>query len=487
MTRRMVFNSIHYLLFLSGSVLLYYATPARRRWIPLLVASWAFYAWWRLEFIFVLVSITAIEYYLALRMGKEGEKPRRRPYVFAALLAGLGLLAYFKYTAAFRHAIAALLPGLPVGAGPGPVSVLAPVGISFYTLQTIGYLLDVYHGRRQPESHFGTFAVFVCFFPIVVSGPIERAGHLLPQLQKERPVAFLYENISNGAKLIIWGFFLKLVIADRAALYVDAVFGNPDRHSGITFLVATVFYSFQIYCDFAGYSSVAIGSAKLLGIDILQNFNRPYLASSIKDFWRRWHITLSEWLRDYVFLPLAYGLSRRMRQDRYGTFRADKLIYAGAVFPTFALCGLWHGPALTFLIWGALHGIYLAVENAFRLKFRSRHRLFQIARTYLLVLVSWVFFRAESVSDAFAILTKIVTDPGRLFIPGGPDVVAPLYAMAGIAFLLIIELKREFYRGTWTLFGHPNEWVRVSAYSLVVALIVLMGVFDGGQFIYAQF
>ena len=279
--------------------------------------------------------------------------------------AAAGILDAFAYLterpsevngSAIRQGLAAVLPGLGASPVPASAGLLAPIGISFYTLQTIGYLIDVYYGRREPEKHFGIFAVFVCFFPIVVSGPIERAGHLLPQIQREHPVAFLYENISRGAKLIIWGFFLKLVIADRAALYVDAVFGHPDRHAGTTFLAATIFYSFQVYCDFAGYSSVAIGSAKLLGIDILPNFNRPYLALSVKDFWRRWHMTLSAWLRDYVFLPLAYALSRRMPEERYASLRADKIVYvAGDPRHVRALRRVarakWHVPRLGMSSW----------------------------------------------------------------------------------------------------------------------------------------
>src|ERR1019366_205640 len=441
----MVFHSVHYLLFLCVAVLVYYATPFRARWIPLLAASCAFYMSWRLEFVFVLFSIIAIQYVLALRMGQQGEEKKRRWYLFASLAVGLGLLVYFKYAMAIRLGLLRLLAPAGSAPAPSPATLLVPIGISFYTLQTIGYLIDVYHGRRQPEKHFGIFAVFVSFFPIVLSGPIERADHLLPQLQKEERIPFLYGNISEGVKLIIWGFFLKLVIADRGAVSVNAVFGHPDRHSGLTFLVATIFYSFQIYCDFAGYSSVAIGSAKLLGIDILPNFRRPYLAVSIKDFWRRWHITLSDWLRDYIFLPLAYALSERVPEKRYGSRRV--VIYVAAILVTFALCGLWHGPNATFLVWGCLHGLYLAVENSFGVG--SRQRLVGIARTYVLVLISYIFFRAETVSGALEILRQIVTAPGHLFIPGGADVVAPLYAIAGIALLIVIEMKREFYTGTW--------------------------------------
>jgi alginate O-acetyltransferase complex protein AlgI len=476
----MVFHSIHYLMFLAVAVLVYYATPLRARWISLLAASCVFYASWRIEFVFVLFFIIAIQYFLALRMGQQLEEKKRRWYLFASLVVGLGLLVYFKYAPAIRYGLLGL--PTPSNSGLDPATLLVPVGISFYTLQTIGYLIDVYHGRRQPEGHFGIFAVFVSFFPIVLSGPIERADHLLPQLHKYERTAFNYANISEGAKLIIWGFFLKLVIADRAALYVDAVFGHADRHSGVTFLVATIFYSFQIYCDFAGYSSVAIGSAKLLGIDILPNFRRPYLSVSIKDFWRRWHITLSDWLRDYVFLPLAYALSQHMPE---GSGSAPVVVYVVAIFATFSLCGLWHGPKATFLVWGCLHGLYLAAENSFRIV--SRHRIVNIVRTYVLILISYVFFRANTVTSALEILRKVVTAPGRLFIPGGPDVVAPLYAIIGIGFLVVVEIKREFYPGTLRFFVHRNEYVRVFAYSLLVVMIISMGVFDGGQFIYAQF
>lgn len=479
----MVFHSVHYLLFLLAAVVAYYATPFRARWIPLLVASCVFYMSWRFEFVFVLFSIIAIQYVLALRMGEQEEEQKRRWYLFASLAVGLGLLVYFKYAMTIRLALLGFLTPADSSSARSPATVLVPIGISFYTLQTIGYLIDVYHGRRQPEKHLGIFAVFVSFFPIVLSGPIERADHLLPQLQKGNRIAFLADNMTQGAKLIIWGFFLKLVIADRAAIYVDAVFGHPDRHSGLTFLVAAVFYSFQIYCDFAGYASVAIGSAKLLGIDILPNFNRPYLAVSITDFWRRWHITLSDWLRDYVFLPLAYALSQRMSEERRRSARVA--IYVVAIFATFTLCGLWHGPNTTYLAWGCLHGLYLAVEHSFRIG--TRRGLFSIGRTYVLVLISFIFFRADTVSGALEILRKIVTEPGHLYIPGGPDVVAPLYAIAGIALLIVIEVKREFYPERWSLFGHRNEYVRALAYSLLVAIIVSMGVFDGGQFIYAQF
>lgn len=478
----MVFHSVQYLLFLSVCVVAYHAIPPRARWTLLLASSWTFFASWRPESLVVLLALTGSQYAFALWMGREPVKTRRRPYLLASLVVAIGFLACFKYANATQLISLRLFGAAQTGSA--TTGALVPIGISFYTLLTIGYMLDVYHGRRSPERHVGIFAVFASYFPVAVAGPIERAGHLLPQLRPTDRVA-LYEHLSAGVKLIIWGFFLKLVIADRAALYVDAVYSHPDKHSGATFLLATIFYSFQVYCDFSGYSSVAIGSARLMGIEISPNFNHPYLASSVKEFWRRWHITLSNWLRDYVFLPLAYGLSSRLTEDRYARLKVDTVVYVIAILVTFALCGLWHGASVTFVIWGVLHGVYLAAEHARRR--RRWHTAVRVATTYALVLVSWVFFRSDNVATAFGILGKMATLRGPLFVPHGPDVVAPIYAMVGIALLMAVEMKREFYRGSFTVFRHPNEYVRVVAYSVVVALTILIGVFDGGQFIYAQF
>ncbi|MGA2531523.1 MAG: MBOAT family O-acyltransferase [Candidatus Aminicenantales bacterium] len=418
-------------------------------------------------------------------MARREEKRRRRKFLLISLASGLGLLFVFKYFNFFSASIQDILRGADVFVKSPLLNIMMPIGISFYTLQTIGYILDVYHGRIEPERHLGTFAVYVSFFPIVLSGPIERSKHLLPQLQRENKMAFSYENISRGAKLIILGLFYKLVVADRAAIYVNAVFANADKHSGLTFLVATIFFSFQIYSDFAGYSYVAIGSAKLLGIDIMQNFNRPLFAASIKDFWRRWHISLSTWLRDYVFLPLAYSFSRMLKKERYLSIRTDRIIYFCAIFVTFFLCGLWHGANWTFIVWGCLHGFYLAVENI--LKRKTRPRLLNIGLTYILVLFTWVFFRAASIGDALAIVGKMFTKPGSLYIPQGSDIVAPIYAGMAILILLAMEFKQEFFPARFSFFNNERELVRVFSYAAIIALILSLGVFDGGQFIYAQF
>lgn len=481
----MKLGSFYYLAFLSAVVLLYYLIGARYRWALVLSVSYLFYASWKPAALLVLAGTTIVNYFAAGAMGRRDIKAERRKLLLLALAADLGLLFIFKYFGFVSGALQGLLREAGVLVKSPALDIVMPIGLSFYTLQTIGYILDVYHGRAKPERHWGTFAVYVSFFPIVLSGPIERANHLLPQLQRRARIALTYENISRGAKTIILGLFYKLVVADRAAVYVNAVFGHSDKHSGLTFIAATIFYSFQIYGDFAGYSLVAIGSARMLGIEILQNFNRPYFAGSIKDFWRRWHISLSTWLRDYVFLPLAFSFSRALKKERYLRLRADRIIYVAAIFLTFLLCGLWHGANWTFVAWGGLHGVYLAGDNMFRWK--ARRRIWSIGLTYILVLFSWVFFRAASMAEALAVIGKMLTRPGSLYLPQGADIVAPIYALVGIGLLLGMEAKQEFIPAAFHLFTNRHEFVRILAFAGLVAVIIALGVFDGGQFIYARF
>jgi alginate O-acetyltransferase complex protein AlgI len=477
--------SLTYFCFLAIVVFAFYLIKPPLRWTVLLLSSCLFYMSWRPAYIALILLTASLNYFLAIWMAREQKKEKRRRYLWLSLFYGLSILFLFKYLNFFAAHIRDLFPGQGSSDLSPILKLLLPIGISFYTLQTIGYMIDVYHGKIEPERHFGLFAVYVSFFPIILSGPIERSKHLLPQLKEVHGTVFSCANITQGVKLILLGLFYKLVVADRAALYVNAVFDNAEKHSGLTFIVAVIFFSFQVYSDFAGYSSIAIGSAKLLGIDILQNFNRPYFAATIKDFWRRWHISLSTWLRDYLFLPLAYSLSRRWKKEAYLSIRTDRLIYTTAILITFIICGLWHGADWTFITWGCLYGIYLSVENIFRV--RSKRTLFKIGLTYLLTLFAWIFFRANSITEAFGIIVKILTKPGRIFIPQGPDVAAPVYTAIGISFLLLIEFKQEFLPGMFSVFSNKRECVRIIAYATLLALIISIGVFDGGQFIYLQF
>jgi D-alanyl-lipoteichoic acid acyltransferase DltB (MBOAT superfamily) len=345
----------------------------------------------------------------------------------------------------------------------------------------MSYTIEVYRGNQKAERNFGIYALYVMFYPQLVAGPIERPQNLIHQFYERH--YFEYERVVEGLKLMLWGFFMKLVIADRLAIYVNAVYNNSYQHSGITLLVATVFFAFQIYCDFAGYSNIAIGAAKVMGFNLMTNFNRPYLSGSISEFWKRWHISLSSWFRDYFYFSLG---GNRVAVPRW---------YLNLLI-VFLISGLWHGANWTFIIWGGLNGFYLVFAVATKnIRYQINrillidmvpgfHNFLKILITFILVCISWVFFRSASVNEAFSILSKIVTLKGSIFI-GSPAYF--IYSISGIIFLLMVELKGEYFMGRFSFFHHRNVWVRKLSYTFIIVLILMFGVFDGGQFIYFQF
>lgn len=466
----MLFNSLEFLIFLPAVILLYYLIAPKYRWVLLLLASYYFYMCWKAEYALLIMLSTIVDYYAAIQMAKYHSRSERRKYLVASLVVNLGLLFFFKYFNFFGQSLNGMFTFLNAPVDIPYLNFLLPVGISFYTFQTLSYTIDVYYGKRQPEKHFGIFAVYVSYFPQLVAGPIERSTSLIPQFHKA--INFSYENISKGVKLIIWGLFLKIVVADRAAIYVDAVYNNVPAHDGLTFIAATIFFGFQIYGDFAGYSLIAIGSSKLMGIELMQNFNRPYFATSIRDFWRRWHISLSTWFRDYLYIPL-------------GGNRVSKTRWLSNLFITFLVSGLWHGANWTFVIWGALHGIYLIIEALFFK--RERKGILNIILTYILVSFAWIFFRANTIGDAFTIISNIALNPGELFIPGGADTVSPVFAFFAIVFLILVEAKEEYLRDSFKITQSRYEFVRMLAYASLIFLILYVGVFGKNQFIYFQF
>ncbi|MFS4491334.1 MBOAT family O-acyltransferase [Maribacter sp. 2308TA10-17] len=354
---------------------------------------------------------------------------------------------------------------------------LLPVGISFYTFQAIGYTIDVYRGEIKHEKHFGVYALFVSFFPQLVAGPIERAKNLLPQFKTFKK--FDYEKAVMGIKLMVWGFFMKLVVADRLAIYVNSVYGNVDHHSSITLLTATVFFAIQIYCDFAGYSNIAIGCAKIMGFDLMTNFRRPYFAQSCAEFWQRWHISLSTWFRDYIYIPL--GGNRVSKKRNYVNLMV-----------TFLISGLWHGANWTYIIWGGLNGLYQITFKILRFspsKKRIKQRssityFFNIFLTFVLICFSWIFFRADSFYQALEILKRIGNEHGPIFRGDNSSFV---YGVFGIVVLFLKDGFDEFFPSKKLFFSSSHQIVRTVSYAVVVILIMLIGVFDGGQFIYFQF
>lgn len=473
----MLFNSFNFLLFFPTVCLLYYITNTKYRWLLLLLASYFFYMNWEPTYAILIFFSTIVTYGCAYKVEKTEKKSHKKNYLVASILINLSILFLFKYYNFFNTSVFGLLEDYGLRVQLPDFKYLLPVGISFYTFQAVGYTIDVYRGDIKHEKHFGIYALFVSFFPQLVAGPIERAKSLLPQFRAFKK--FDYNKAVEGIKLMLWGFFIKLVVADRLAIYVDTVYGNADQHSSFTLLTATIFFAVQIYCDFAGYSSIAIGCAKIMGFDLITNFKRPYFAQSCAEFWQRWHISLSTWFRDYIYIPLGGNQVSKTRN------------YTNLMI-TFVVSGLWHGANWTYVIWGGLNGLYQIVFKI--LKFNPSKKditqksplkyFLNVFLTFVFICFSWIFFRADSFSHALGIIKRIGTEPGPIFIG---DNSAFAYGIFGIVLLFLKDGFDEFFPTKKMFFTSSNRLVRTVSYAVIVILIMLIGVFDGGQFIYFQF
>lgn len=490
----MLFNSFQYFLFFPLVVGIFYLTKPRLKWAWILAASYYFYASWKPEYLLLIIVSTLVDYWAGLQMGKKINKSSRLPFLLISLLSNLGILIFFKYFNFFSESFNSVLyyAGLPQQI---PIlDIILPVGISFYTFQTLAYSIEVYRGNQVPERHLGIFALYVSFFPQLVAGPIERSQDLLPQLRYFRNPSF--SLASDGIKLIIIGLFKKVVIADRLAIYVNEVYNQPDQYSGLPIILATYFFAFQIYCDFSGYTDIAIGSAKVLGVDLRENFKQPYFSKSIREFWRRWHISLSTWFRDYLYIPLGGNRVHLQKQ-------------LANLFVVFVISGLWHGANWTFVIWGALHGLFLVLEvilQNFRRNvtrsteqesdgpipeqnWQARHILrsvFQTLFTFHLVLFAWLFFRANSLEDAFLLLSNSINLSSgirEIFIV---EKVQLLLALGLLIVLVAIDGFGLNLNITERLKAHPR-WLSWSFYQILVIAILLLGVYEKSEFIYFQF
>jgi D-alanyl-lipoteichoic acid acyltransferase DltB (MBOAT superfamily) len=389
----MSFVSIEFLVFFIVFLAIYFRLPYRPRILFTLAASYFFYIYWNASYIFLIVFTSAVDYVAALQMDKlpvEDKRGRRR-WLWFSIVANIGTLFIFKYFNFFADSVYNVLAALGLSVSPVTLDVLLPVGISFYTFQSLAYSIDVYRGNLKAERDLARFLTFVAFFPQLVAGPIERATHLLPQFSILH--RFDHARTVEGLRFILWGAFKKLVIADRLAIYVNTVYNDAGAYTGLPLIVATVFFAFQIYCDFSGYSDMAIGTARILGFDLMDNFRQPYLSRSVREFWRRWHISLSTWFRDYVYIPL--GGNRR----GFGRMLAN-------LFVVFVISGLWHGAKWTFLLWGAAHGALIVIESigARRGWGKGIPVAVRWGGTFAFVCLAWVFFRANTVEDAFYIL-----------------------------------------------------------------------------------
>jgi len=441
---------------------------------------------WKAEYLLLIIVSTLIDYFAALMMGNTDNKNKRKKYLFLSLLSNLGLLFAFKYFNFFSGSVYGIANHFNIFYHSPTFKLLLPVGISFYTFQTLSYTIDVYRGKQKPEKHLGIFAVYVAFFPQLVAGPIERSTHLLPQFYRKNDVD--YDRISDGLKQMAWGFFKKLVIADRLAIYVNAIYNHPEKFSGAPLILATYFFAFQIYCDFSGYSDIAIGASKVMGYDLMANFNRPYFSKSIGEFWKRWHISLSTWFRDYVYIPL-------------GGNRVVKWRWYYNLFVTFLISGLWHGANWTFVFWGVLHGFYLVfsiwtetirekVARLFKIDKRQKiQNLIKMFITFHLVCFGWIFFRANSLKDGFMIIKKIVLiDLHQLSINVVPQMEKYNLAVAFIAIiaLVLVEVIQNYTQIIFFI-KQRSFFLRWSIYGSFVLVIIYFGVFMSQQFIYFQF
>ncbi len=490
----MLFNSFSFLVFFPAVTALYFALPHRFRWALLLGASCLFYMAFIPVYILILFFTIAVDYAAGLLI-ERSQGPRRRFWLGASLAANLGVLAFFKYANFFIENVGNALRAFGWEAALPALSIVLPIGLSFHTFQAMSYTIEIYRGNQKAERHPGIFALYVMFYPQLVAGPIERPGHLLGQFRE--PHAFDTERVTSGLKLMLWGFFKKVVIADRFAVAVNYVYGNPAAHSGPELALATVFFSFQIFCDFSGYSDIAIGAARVMGFNLVQNFRRPYLAASVAEFWTRWHISLSSWFRDYVYIPLGGNRCARSR-------------WAANLMATFLLSGLWHGAAWNFVLWGALNGLYIIASAAtaplrdglWRASglggFGRLRRIVGILGTFSLVTFTWIFFRARSAHDAFRIVSRLGTGWDRAAswqsLTGlvsmarlGITKTQLLIAAAAIVAMEGIHIFQEMRGSVRAVLSPRPAWVRWPAYYGLLLAVVLLGVFRHAPFIYFQF
>ncbi|MDD3804197.1 MAG: MBOAT family protein [bacterium] len=491
----MLFNSIQYFIFLPIVAILYFILPFRFRWFWLLLSSFYFYMAWRAEYAVLMVAAVLINYTAGIMISRSEKKGLKKFYMLFGVCASFLILFVFKYFNFINALIASLFARFGFDFPVFSHSLLLPVGISFYTFQTLSYTIDVYRGREKTEKHLGVFALYVTFFPQLVAGPIERSTNLLPQFFRKNN--FDLQRCLDGGKLILWGLFKKIVIADRLAVLVNTVFNNTSDYSGFQFVTAIVFFAFQIYCDFSGYSDIAIGTAQIMGYKLMDNFNRPYFSKSISEFWKRWHISLSTWFRDYLYIPL-------------GGSRVSVPKWYFNLFFTFLVSGIWHGANTTFVIWGALNGFYMVAETFLSKRVRSfelRHKLTKhktllnatkITFTFFLVLFAWIFFRANTLSDAFYVISKIPHDFKRTFAEivsldesamkkMGMERIDFVISIAVIIFMEGVHLLQR-HRGIRTMLKEKPAVLRYAVYAIFIFGLIVFGTYiNPASFIYFQF
>ena len=489
----MLFNSLDFAIFFPIVFVLYWIVSQKLhlRNILILVSSYVFYGWWDWRFLFLIVISSSVDFYVGNQLNKTEDVQKRKMFLYLSLLVNLGFLVYFKYTNFFIDTFVDSFRLFGKTLEVSTLNIILPVGISFYTFQTLSYTIDIYRKQLKPTKDWLSFFAFVAFFPQLVAGPIERASHLLPQFYKT--YKFNYNQVKSGLLLIAFGLFKKMVIADRAALYVNEVYNNPGNYEGVETIVATVLFAFQIYCDFSGYSDIAIGAGRTMGFDLMKNFDSPYLSKSITEFWRRWHISLSTWFRDYVYIPLG--------GSRIGKYRT----YFN-LFLVFLVSGLWHGAAMTFVIWGVIHGLIIVLEKAISkpkeslfkklgiTKTNFSNKLVFVLITFTIVCFAWVFFRANSFADSQLIVSSFFHNNfyelfgDKLYLIGLKENEFSLLIITILGLVFIERFHRK--RSLVKILNQQAIPFRWAVYACIVTVIALFGVYGetiASEFIYFQF
>ncbi len=462
----MLFNSLLFLVFFCIVTSAYYLITPKLRWVWLLMASSYFYMYFKPEYILIILFTIVVDYIAGILIEKAQGR-QRRLFLYASLAANIGVLAFYKYfnfLAENFNFLSASVKGPQVAL----LNMILPIGLSFHTFQAMSYTIEVYRGNQKAERHLGLYALYVLFYPQMVAGPIERPQQMLPQLHSEKK--FNRQTFMTGLFLMALGFFKKVVIADRLGLYVDPIFTNPHGHSSLELLIATYFFAFQIYCDFSGYSDIAIGTALVLGIQLMRNFNLPYLSRNIAEFWKRWHISLSTWFKDYVYIPL-------------GGNRVSLALTCVNLLIVFMISGLWHGANWKYLVWGLIHGCLLIGYNLFKkLNFSVKgFTFFKWLITFNLICLAWIFFRAENLKDAAYIISKILSGNNFTYSAG---LIMPVKGIMFCTAIILLLLTGEKYLQR---FAQASTRKKVTATLLLAVACYFLGIFNEAQFIYFQF
>ncbi|MFV0305177.1 MAG: MBOAT family O-acyltransferase [Moheibacter sp.] len=481
----MLFNSLSFAIFFPIVFIIYWLLGKKSyKWqnIFLMIASYYFYSCWDWRFLFLLIFSTALDYFSGIQIYQEKNQTKRKIWLILSVGINLGFLGFFKYYNFFIDSFAQLLESVGFQPHFATLSIILPVGISFYTFHGLSYVFDIYNCKIEPTRNAVDYTLFVSFFPLLVAGPIERATHLLPQIKRER--VFTYERAKDGMRQVLWGLFKKMIIADNCAIYANQIFANYENEPASNLALGAVYFAFQIYGDFSGYSDIALGTARLLGFDLLKNFNYPYFSRDIAEFWRRWHISLSSWFKDYLYIPL-------------GGSRGGNWMRIRNTFIIFIVSGFWHGANWTFIIWGALNALFIlpsiimktnrnnldvVAQGRFLPTFKE---MIQMTITFTLATFAWIFFRAETVTDAFG-YTIGLFDRSLLSFPTLNKAAMATLILA--VFMLFIEwLGRENNYGIEKLFTNSSRVIRWSFYAFIILLLGLFMQTNESPFIYFQF